>query len=464
MQRSETGSDWSEEEETFLPTSHSQSRTKKHKKRRSCSPSEASGSDSEPPKTPLALSIHHNRQAQRASHHPTMAKPRRTKNSTKRAAQPAPNDTEKENEQLKIEILRLKKRQQLVQTGTSKAAGSGTAKAMEREVAKTSKTALWKVCKFIKNDTKLLKATKFVMEQMDLVELQGLQGADLVEAQESWKMAHSKSVRMAVNRQRNYVQQVSFGYQYVTMFANQDANTINQYPLLVFQELREYMEEEVFGNKLEKEFPNIEQMMNLVLRNKLDDTTPKEERKLYEQLFDNYWNILLPKCAGHSYWGPSKRHYLLISTGQLDGSDPEPTACVTASDEAFLAVLWENCYKKWWYKEQCKRNKEEIDEEHDEMKTPFTDAKGGQKKFGGWNLAGITRYDEICAQIEKNRMEQMDYIKAVEEVALKRIQKAENVDLEEKRRRKRSAQPKLRALRRTNRMTRTTILPGSFLF
>ena len=150
------------------------------------------------------------------------AKARNTKNSNKTAAKPAPKaaqtETEKENEELKLQILRLKKRQKLEKSGTSRASGSGTAKAMEREVSKTTKTVLWKVCKFIKSDTKLNKATKLVMEQMELAELEGLEGEALVEAQESWKATYRKVVRTSMNKQRNYVQQVSFGYQYVTMF------------------------------------------------------------------------------------------------------------------------------------------------------------------------------------------------------------------------------------------------------
>ena len=64
-------------------------------------------------------------------------KPRSTRNSGKTAARSAPTETEKENEALKLEIIRLKKRQKLDRSGTSAPSGSGTAKAMEREVGKT---------------------------------------------------------------------------------------------------------------------------------------------------------------------------------------------------------------------------------------------------------------------------------------------------------------------------------------
>ena len=196
------------------------------------------------------------------------------------------------------------------------------------------------------------------------------------------------------------------------------------------------MENEVFKKKKEGEFPNVEQMTDLVLRNKLDDSTPDDERKQHEKLFDNYWNILLPKCSGHLLWGPSKRHYCLPSSGTADEFDPEASALVTPSDEAFMAILWENCCNKWWHKEECKRNKVEPDSEHEAMKTPYADAKGGQKRFGGWNADGIKKYNQICAQIAQNRIDQAEYIKAVEEEALKRIQKAEKVDLDKKKKKK----------------------------
>ena len=187
--------------------------------------------------------------------------------------------------------------------------------------------------------------------------------------------------------------------------------------------------EDVFKNGKEAEYPNKKQIYDLALRNKLDDATPEAERLLHEKLFDNYWNVLLPKVAGHSAWGPTKRHYCLLSSGKVDDEDPESELLVTPSDEAFLCVLWENCYTKWWYREQCNRKtpNEEPKEDHKDMQTPFTDAKGGQKKYGGWNAEGINRYDRLCAEITKNRTDLKQYIEDVEKGALERIQEANDV-------------------------------------
>ena len=185
------------------------------------------------------------------------------------------------------------------------------------------------------------------------------------------------------------------------------------------------MEKEAFAKKREKDYPNVEQMLNLVLRNKLDNETSEEERELYMTLFMNYWHVLIPKVAGYSHWGPAKKYHNLLSFGKLEDDDPEAPELVTASDEAFLAVLWMNCYNKWWYKEQCKRKspKEDPDPDNSAMQTPFTDAKGGQKRHGGWNAEGIHQHQDLLNQIKKNRTEQAEYIKAVEEEALEELRK-----------------------------------------
>ena len=234
------------------------------------------------------------------------------------------------------------------------------------------------------------------------MELEGLEGAELAEAEETWKNAYASTIRIALNKQRNYVQ----------------------------QEVREVMEL-VFREQKEAEYPNVEQMMNIIVRDKMDRDTPKPERELYEKLFDNYWNVLIPKVAGHSSWGPNKRHHGLLSFHKEDPNDKDAIPYVSASDEAFLAVLWMNCYNKWAYKAECSRNNTEPDANHEAMQTPYTNAKGGQKRFGGWTADGIKKFDDLKAKIDKNRYKQEKYVVAVEQAALERIRKAEKVEEKE---------------------------------
>ena len=235
------------------------------------------------------------------------------------------NKAEKENQLLREQLARSKKQLKISRNGGS-ASKKGTSRAMEKEVAKVTKTDLWKICKFFKNQTKAMKGTKCVMEKLELLEFEGLEGEKLAEAQEEWKGNYVVTVREALNMQRNYVQ----------------------------QELREVMEEKVFDVNKEAEFPNMEQMAQLVLRAKMDDATPTEEARKMMALFDKYWNVLIPKVAGNKWWPPSKRHHQIASYPEDRDSETDPPP-VTPQDEAFCLLVWENCCKKWWCKAQCKR-------------------------------------------------------------------------------------------------------------
>ena len=282
-------------------------------------------------------------------------------------------------------------------------------------VWKKTKNALWKVCKFFKNDSYLIKGTKFVMEALELREHADLSDTALMEAQEMWIRDHSDTVRLAMNDQRNYVQ----------------------------QELRKLVFEIWYQGNDDHLVPNVEEIMDLMLRKKLDEETPEDERIRYQALFDFYWNVLIPKVAGHASFCPSKRHHQLLSTGTLEEGDPNSGLCVTAEDEAFLVTMWQNCYPKWWYLEERRRNNEEVDPNHQANSTPFTEAKGGQKKFGGWKPEGIRFYHKQVDLIQKNRDEEGDYIARVEAEALQRIRTALGCDAKEAKRKKRKRKASL---------------------
>ena len=148
---------------TFLPAERSSSRPnnkqarKKHSGRRRSSGDE--DSDQEPTRKPLSQSIHDYRQAQRLYSHPNMAGGHtRSKAAGKRQSEKNSKEdaTEKENAELRLQVARLSKRMKLdAQKTSSTSPVAGTSKAMEREVAKITKTKLWKVCKFFKNDSKV---------------------------------------------------------------------------------------------------------------------------------------------------------------------------------------------------------------------------------------------------------------------------------------------------------------------
>ncbi len=240
------------------------------------------------------------------------------------------------------------------------------------------------------------------MEQLDLAELKGLEGEKLKAAQEVWIGKYKNDVRLAINKQRNYVQ----------------------------QELRDYMMNE-FAEGNDLYFPNVEEMEKLVLRDNLDDKTNKVTLAVFEALFDEYWH-LLAKVSGNSSWNTHKRlHFLISSDGFGDGKLGPNDTYVTTSDEAFLLTIWKNCYEKWYTKAMVEREGLEVDEDVEKaLQTPFTDSKAGQKKFGGWNDEGIAYYNKWHSDIKTNREVNDVYLKAVEQLALARIRKAEELEEE----------------------------------
>jgi hypothetical protein len=60
-----------------------------------------------------------------------------------------------------------------------------------------------------------------------------------------------------------------------------------------------------------------------------------------------------------------------------------------------------------------------IDEQKlKDMKTPYTCANGGQQKFGGITPEGKKRFSELVEMITKNRVDNKDAIKVVEDRVL----------------------------------------------
>ena len=156
----------------------------------------------------------------------------------------------------------------------------------------------------------------------------------------------------------------------------------------------------------------------------------------------------MTKICGIERWPETVKHYELLSYSKDDKGLPT----VGPTDEAFLVLLWENNYKKWTYeftktridnqklltKDQKEENPEEWATQQEEMNTPYTTSKAGRMRFGGWNDQAKKKFSKMVKQIRKQRVENKDYIKKVEEAALDRIRKKYNRDqIDERRRKKR---------------------------
>jgi hypothetical protein len=424
---------------------------KKSKKRTSKS---ADDSDEEPARTPFSESHLANKQVQRLNNHPKMARStrksgksgssqvaRRTspRQESKRKAAALKNDDDyrsdddeqtvdaraAEMEDLKRELAQLKAKNKVIsaqQTTTLKEWNlksmikSGTATAEQRLVYITAKTDLWKVQKFIYLNKELIPATTVVMNMLDLKDLEGLEGTDLEVAQANWVQENAQIVRCAINDQRNYV----VGECFKLIKKYHDANQEGRIPHKVTVKM-------------------------LALRQGLPETEEEYNKNPDMQAaaaaFQWYWDELVPKVAGHSNWGPGKRHHGLLSFMKPHDSN---VPYVTPSDEAFIVTIWENYMDSWYWKlEQARADKNfklnlKNDDHVKATKTPFTLPQGGANKWGGWNKAGRQFYRETLREIinTKNTAEKIASVEAKEKEALRMIRIHHKVEEREAARKK----------------------------
>ena len=104
-------------------------------------------------------------------------------------------------------------------------------------------------------------------------------------------------------------------------------------------------------------------------------------------------------------WCGPVRYYTTISEAVTRDSrnSEKPKKLITASTEAFLVLLYENCHAKWKYifEEQKKNPKFKYDRKNAKVKALYTEQDGGQKKHGGWKAEGLKRFNELKKAIKE---------------------------------------------------------------
>ena len=383
------------------PSSHHSKEPRIRKKKRRSVPVQ-SDEDSSPQRRPLSESFHHNRYRQRLDNHQTMAGTKGRSNLKRKSRTSSGNDDDESLssrdqdlqrllEEKDAELLRLKKRAKYASTVASKSTTTNAKpSAMAREVSKKTKTDLWPIKKFFYNDTKLLEGTRFVMGRIgNLLLFDGLAPNDRIDSEELWIANHKNEVRIAMNYQRNYVQ----------------------------QELRDFVVK-VHDDGEEDMLPTVEEILMLLERKGLASGAKKETM---EAKFDVYWDKLIPKVAGHANWCPTKRHYSLLSTATTPSLKDEPDIpCVHHTSEGFLVAIWEHCYPRWSYMCLQKRAKKPIDPDHADMAGKgYTTFSSGRKPLGGWTLVGRQRV-KVLSKLNKTARQKAS-VEAIEKAALKRI-------------------------------------------
>ena len=298
--------------------------------------------DHQPKRQVLGETFLSNKHQQRLNNHPAIMAKRTTKNSSSKRKSPDgengnDSDATMSAEQLKdqalrkanLEIARLKERQKITESKKKgrKSKGNSTDSATHTLVWETTREKFFGKCKFLANEDQLLKATEQVMEMLVISDFDGLEGTKLAAAQEKWIQKYKSAVRDSLNNNRNYIQ-------------NQMQTKFKEY-------VSEYGLDHV---------PDKEEILDAALRKGMTKEDPFPSRAC--DVFDFYWDVLIPVVASCKRWGPGKRHYCLMSTARPE-NDPSQQLFVTPSDEAYAALAWENYLGPWTYKwEQAHKDKE----------------------------------------------------------------------------------------------------------
>ena len=475
-----------DERESFVDHSgRGRSRNPSKRSSKSRRRSESEDSDQAPGRTPLGSKFHQNRINQRFENHPdsTSMKTRRTASAkggkvskkpaakkgdkaSKPAAKKTPKTkqvlptettqqrisnkkakkrkTESESEDESTQIQKLISENQKLRAISAAAAASGsrskggkkqplkagTESATVKEIQKVTKQFLFPKVKVLKNEKELLRATRIIMEHLDLQNHNGLEGQDLDTAQQIWINEHKEYVRQAINSARNYVNQevqkvIGQAVENGRLHTYPDVETIKKCALRDdIQDLDDEGDLTCLKLPQAKEEPDDDYAARVA---KCQDLEARiAERDKMRVKFDNYLDFLLPKVSGFKHYGPKSRYhfvpsYTMRGPQEFDQEGDPDVPLVTASDEAFLVALFENSYKRWKYCKECELDSKEEDKKHPDWDTKYTNLKGGQKLFGGWETVGRKRINFIKGEIDANRKENKKYVIEVEQAAIKRL-------------------------------------------
>ena len=387
--------------------------SKTHPARRSTTRKSRSGSESdeEIEATPLGTSFISNKHQQRLNQYDDTMAPRKEKTSAAQMKRVA-DDWKQKAMAAEAEVERLKKKPKIITVTAPNKAPKEMKDWTPRQKAvfECAKKVLSQKIKFIYyNQDKLITGTRICMEHLNPEELEGLEGDALEDAESEWIANYQDFVRLGINEYRNYSQ----------------------------SEMKALFEK-LYVQSLELILTDPGEMLNLALRRGIviqeqdaegnyfgPGSHPDDaDVKLWEAKQDCYFDHWLGKVAGQEVWSrPTIKYYELASE------------VVDPGTEAFLVVQFENGFQKWKKKMEQKAagtyDKDAFAKaERDRVKAgfaplmPYTTATSGACPWGGWNAKGRSRYRQIRRQIIKNREQDREYIKFVEENARKRIHAA----------------------------------------
>ena len=156
-------------------------------------------------------------------------------------------------------------------------------------------------------------------------------------------------------------------------------------------------------------------------------------------IFKWYWTKLLPCAAGKNRWSKNIRCYGCISSHSYPNNTD--LKYVTTSDEALVAVLYENCGQRFPFLAEKADGAPTYQVTNEDKKNPryqsaYSDCKAGQKKYGGWYEVGRTRFEQLEKRFRVHKKK--EHVQALEKEILAEIQEEENIGMGKKKRKERS--------------------------
>lgn len=274
---------------------------------------------------------------------------------------------------------------------------------MVQQIFTCMKRIRWRVVKFVGNDQQLMDCAFGCLDHLNIKEYTHKDGENEEEIdrkRDEWVALYGTDVRAAINEQRSYVQSEQKKLALARLKGNEKLSIEPQ------------------------DLPTIEEMWKVVTRDIESDD--ENVTKKNEELFD-WWLDHVGACAGNTYFGKKVRRTQNISTAvnQMDGK-----LCVPPSTEAMAFLMYENCRQKWiehhLYRE-VEGNTGDIpkySKKHPEthrFKALYSDSNSGQSPYGGWDSAGIKRFNELKKAIGDLRKSNPEHLAEVESAAVQRL-------------------------------------------
>ena len=312
----------------------------------------------------------------------------------------------------KLQVTLAKYKEVLVRLAAAKMAPSSKDETMVLQVQKAVKRDLWRLVKFIGNEEQVRKAglmvidllliKDFLVTEEDPEEKQ----QEVQVAVEQWLTTYASDIRQANGEQRSYVQ----------------------------SEMKKIVL--AFLKRVGK-IPTPKEFFQLSQRN-LSRTTPDQQAD-QEELFD-FYVTLLSAVAGSATYGEKQRRTDPISACKTqDGK-----TAVTISTEAFLVVMYENCYNKWLNMHKWKevdKNPGSIPKysrvrhaQTQDFMAKFSDTLAGNSQYGGWSREGIEKFNAYIKAFKTLRETNSEGCRAEELLSVSRFKAA----YDEERKRKRA--------------------------